>query len=121
MYNIIYGKSGEKQAAKFLKKNGYKLIETNFRTPVSEIDIIAFDKKVLCFIEVKTRKSDAFGTPSEAVDFKKQRKIIQGAYLYLQNRESDFEVRFDIVEVYADKNFKDVKFNLIKNAFDNSF
>lgn len=121
MYNIIFGKSGEIKAAKFLRKNGYKILETNFKTPISEIDIIALDKKVLCFVEVKTRKSDAFGTPAEAVDFKKQRKIIQGAYSYLKNSETDFEIRFDIVEVYADKNFKNVKFNLIKNAFDNSF
>ena len=118
---IFFGKSGEIKAAKFLRKNGYKIVETNYKTRLSEIDIIAFDKNVLCFIEVKTRKSDQFGLPCEAVNYKKQKKIIQGALSYLQNDDADYEIRFDIVEIYADENFKNVTCNLIKNAFDNSF
>lgn len=121
MTNVIFGKSGEKVAVKFLKQNGYKIIETNYKTRLAEIDIIALDKKVLCFIEVKTRKSDAFGTPAEAVDARKQKKIITGASSYLLSNNLDTEVRFDVIEVYADEKFKNVKVNLIKNAFDNSF
>jgi len=121
MYNIIFGRNGEKRAALYLKKNGYKIIETNYKTPISEIDIIAYDKNVLCFIEVKTRKNADFGTPSEAVDKRKQQKIIQGAFYFLQHKNLECEMRFDVVEVYADKDFKKVNFNLIKNAFDNSF
>ena len=121
MYNIIFGRNGEKRAALYLKKNGYKIIETNYKTPISEIDIIAYDKNVLCFIEVKTRKNADFGTPSEAVDKRKQQKIIQGAFSFLQHKNLECEMRFDVVEVYADKDFKKVNFNLIKNSFDNSF
>ena len=121
MYNIIFGRNGERKAASFLKKNGYKIVKTNYKTRISEIDIIAYDNNVLCFIEVKTRRDDTFGTPSEAVDKRKQKKIIQGALSFIENKNIDTEMRFDIVEVYADKNFRKVEFNLIKNAFDNSF
>ncbi|MEE8424042.1 MAG: YraN family protein, partial [Thermodesulfobacteriota bacterium] len=69
------GAMGEELASKFLKKQGYKIVEKNFRTSLGEIDIIALDKGTITFVEVKTRKSTAFGYPQEAVGLKKQKKI----------------------------------------------
>lgn len=117
-----FGNLGEICAQNFLKKKKYKIVQTNYRVKSAEIDIIAYDKKTLCFIEVKTRSSDLFGNPCDAVDFRKQNKIIIGAEWYLANNGIDCEVRFDVVEVFAtQKNdeFCVKKINLIKNAFTN--
>ncbi|HQU82505.1 MAG TPA: YraN family protein [Pyrinomonadaceae bacterium] len=86
------GEYGEKLAAEFLSKNGYRLVLANFKVPVGrnirgaqvtgEIDLIALEKNVLCFIEVKTRSSDEFAAPIAAVDLRKQRQIIRTARIY---------------------------------------
>ncbi len=68
------GRAGEKRAVVFLKKKGFKILKTNYKTVFGEIDIIAQDKDTIVFIEVKTRTSDNYGVPSEAVDKRKQEK-----------------------------------------------
>lgn len=94
----------EKIAAEFLKKCGYKILESNFRAKCGEIDIIAKDKKVLVFIEVKYRSSANFVPPAEAVNVKKQRKIIKTSFIYMRkNRIFDADFRFDIVSILGDK------------------
>lgn len=115
-----FGNLGEEFARQYLKKKKYKIIETNFRVKSAEIDIIAYDKKTLCFIEVKTRSSDLFGQPCEAVDIHKQEKIKNGAMWFLSQNDIDAEMRFDVAEVFASKKegkFKAEKINIIKNAF----
>lgn len=122
MTNKEFGNFGEDAAIKYLKKKKYKIIETNYRIKSAEIDIIAYDKSTLCFIEVKTRSSVSFGLPCEAVDVKKQQKIINGAMWYIAQNGIEDEIRFDVVEVFAsEKNdkFKVEKINIIKNAFTN--
>lgn len=110
------GKAGETAAAKFLKKNGYKILATNYRKTYGEIDIIAQCGENVAFVEVKTRKSDIFGTPAEFVTTQKQKKLIKAAYTYIQEHNLDAEFTFDIVEVYTDgKKIKQI--NHIKNAF----
>lgn len=110
------GKSGEAAAAKYLKKNGYKILARNYRKTYGEIDIVAQKSENVAFIEVKTRKSDAFGTPAEFVTVQKQKKLIKAAYTYIQEHKLDAEFTFDIVEVYTDgKKIKEI--NHIKNAF----
>ncbi|NOQ41944.1 MAG: DUF91 domain-containing protein, partial [Desulfuromusa sp.] len=76
---LALGAWGEEQAVNYLLKQGMKIIERNFRTPIGEIDIIARDKKFLGFLEVKTRRSTACGTPHEAVGQRKQRQIARTA------------------------------------------
>lgn len=118
-----FGKFGEDTAAHYLTLRFYKILERNYRKRNAEVDIIAQKGKTLCFVEVKTRSNDKFGTPGEAVDFKKQQKIILGAQNYLAQTNWQGEVRFDVAEVYARKTkfgFKTHKINYIKNAFDNS-
>ena len=110
------GKTGENAATKFLKKNGYRILERNYRKNYGEIDIIAQKGENIAFVEVKTRKSDAYGTPAEFVTVEKQKRIIKTAYTYIQEFELDAEFTFDIVEVYYDGR-KIVGLNHIENAF----
>jgi putative endonuclease len=113
------GLAGEKAAAKFLRKNGYKVLYRNFRGPKGgEVDLVCRDKKAatLVFIEVKTRSRTDYGAPGTAVDRDKQSLIARGAmtWLRLLDRE-DVPFRFDIVEVIASNGTFEC--NLIQNAF----
>ena len=99
-YKKFLGRAGEKRAVDFLKQKGYTVVETNFKTHIGEIDIIAKDNGVTVFVEVKTRSSDAFGQPSEAVNRKKQEKYFIVASEYLRKMHIlDTPSRFDVVEI----------------------
>jgi putative endonuclease len=104
------GQTGEELAARFLRKNGYRLVAANFKTPIGrnrrdaqitgEIDLIALDADVLCFVEVKTRSSDNFASPLAAVDLRKQRQIIRTARMYRKIfRLHHIKVRYDVVSI----------------------
>jgi putative endonuclease len=110
------GNKGEAGAISFLKRQGFKILETNYRIRSAEIDIIAKDHNTICFIEVKTRSGLTKGLPREAVTRTKQKKIIQAALIYLKKTGlTEAKARFDVVEVrQINKKFS---FNLIKNAF----
>lgn len=96
---LVTGKYGEWLAARYLKKGGYTILERNYKNPIGEIDIIAMDGEQLVFVEVKTRSSDEFGEPCEAIDYKKRRKIINTARLYLKKRGVMPAVRFDLIGI----------------------
>lgn len=119
MNNKIMGKLGEEAAQNYLKKQGIRVIEINYRNKYGEIDIIAKEKDTIIFAEVKSRSSIKYGFPCEAVNIKKQQKIKTVALFYLQNQcIKKYKIRFDVIEVYFDENrktVKDVKF--IRNAF----
>ncbi|MBQ7039972.1 MAG: YraN family protein [Clostridia bacterium] len=116
-YRQSIGKTGEIAAAKFLKKLGYKIVEMNYKNRYGEIDIIARDKNYTVFVEVKTRTSTDFGYAAEAVNYKKQQKIITVAQMYPGITYNSY-MRYDIIEVYIDKTSKKVTdINHIKNAF----
>ncbi|MBQ8837020.1 MAG: YraN family protein [Clostridia bacterium] len=113
------GAAGEKAAAKFLKKRGYKIVKKNFLSAHGEIDIIAENHEFLVFIEVKSRKdSDEnfknYGFPAEAVDKNKQKHIIYTARCFLQRYPTDKAMRFDVIEVYLGEK---IKVNHIEDAF----
>lgn len=94
------GDFGEWVAAEWIKRQGYAIIEHNFRCRVGEIDLIAARGGTLVFLEVKTRSGDAFGRPALAVDRKKQEHLRQAAAVYLRYHAiENVEVRFDVVEV----------------------
>ena len=110
------GEAGEKAAASLLRKEGFRIIERNFRTPLGEIDVIAEEDDVLCFIEVKTRRSGAYGGPAEAVTPRKQRQIAKVAALYIsRNCPEGRTCRFDVVTV-TERNDLPVA-DLIRDAF----
>lgn len=115
--NLYLGKRGEEIAVDFLKENGYKILIKNYKTKLGEIDIIATDKDTFCFIEVKTRYSDNFGLPCEAVSGFKQRQISKAALQFIkENNLLDKKARFDVVSVIYAKDSP--KLDLIKNAFE---
>jgi TIGR00252 family protein len=107
--DVGFGK--EKDAVKYLIKNGYKILETNFRTIFGEIDIIAKHKGDIVFLEVKYRQSVSHGVPQEAVNKSKQNKIIKSAVLYLKKHAVKGEFRFDVVSMSGDK------IEIIESAF----
>lgn len=80
------GKLGEQLAADYLRRQGYRIHETNFRCPFGELDIVASEGDVLAFVEVRTRCGDAYGSAQESVTPRKQRKLVQVAEAYLQAR-----------------------------------
>lgn len=99
-FNTITGSGGEDLAVKYLMNNKYKILSRNFKTKIGEIDIIAKDKDTIVFVEVKTRKSDAFGLPREAVTYAKQSKIRMVATQYLKLHGGlNQKCRFDVVDI----------------------
>lgn len=118
MNHITLGKLGEEAAISYLENSGYKINHRNFRSKFGEIDIIAKIADQIVFVEVKTRRNFSFGTPSEAVNYHKQQKIIRTAFVYL-NRfclSQDIKCRFDIIEVFLEKE-KGLRCVHLKNAF----
>ncbi len=114
-----FGVAGEKAAEKFLKKNGYRIIQKNYRTPLGEIDIVAEQDNVLVFIEVKSRKGLQFGHPVVAVTSQKRKKIIQMSKVFIKNYSVKGRIiRFDVVTVLGDpENPNDWEFGLFQDAF----
>ena len=109
------GRQGEAIAEKFLKKKGFSVLVCNWQLNRHEVDIIAIDKEFLVFIEVKTRSNLKYGYPDEAVDFKKEKMLIEAAEMYLEKENLMYEVRFDIVSVL--KNESEEKIFHIIDAF----
>lgn len=111
-FNFIKGKKEEAVAEYFLKKKGYKIIDQNYSNHLGEIDLIATEKDILVFVEVKFRQTNEFGLPREAVGIYKQNKIKKTATLYLQqNHLFEKQIRFDVVDILGDE------ITHIENAF----
>lgn len=112
------GPRGEDIAVSFLEKQGYRILVRNYRQRFGEIDIVAEDGNVLVFIEVKTRKNNRYGSPFEAVDTRKQRKLSIMAQDYIgRNKMEDRDARFDVVAVLLKKDSCS-EVELIRDAFD---
>ena len=111
------GELGEKLARNFLKKNGYRIKETNYRCKHGEIDIIATKKDYLVFVEVRTKGSTAFGTPEESITYSKKEKLIATALTYMDdNSHLPALWRIDFVAVELDGDNKATRIELIENA-----
>ena len=113
------GTWGEAQAARYLIKQGYRLLEHSYHSRYGEIDLILENDRFLVFAEVKLRKSDRYGTPAEAVTPQKQEKLRLTALCYLQCHETDKQPRFDVVALYAKDGMETCPLPVrhIKNAF----
>ena len=115
----LLGRWGEALAADHLRRAGYQIVAANWRSRFGEIDLIAADREYLCFVEVKLRKSAAFGGAGEFVDRRKQDKLCLTAELYLSRYPTRLQPRFDVIEIYAPQgtDTKAPRVRHIENAF----
>jgi len=117
-YRQAIGRLGETKAKKYLRRRGYQILETNYRTRAGELDLIAKEKDCLVFVEVKTRTSDEYGAPAEAVSYYKQQHMLKSAQYYLSRHGGECECRFDVIEVRLPNRglLKIAKINHLKNV-----
>ena len=112
------GTKGEKLAAKFLKRNGYKIIQRNYGCKLGEIDIVAKKDKTVVFVEVKTRQTQEFGVPQDAVTATKRNQISKAALWYLKEKKLlEQSCRFDVIAVTFSPDSRKPEIEHIENAF----
>lgn len=111
------GASGETLAARALERAGYRVVERNAHLRYAELDLVALDGTTLCFIEVRLRSNDRFGSPEESVDRRKQRRLARAARAWLATRKppAHRELRFDIVAI--DASVHPPRLRLLRDAF----
>ncbi len=113
MNNVSVWKNGEKLAVKYLKKQGYTILETNAKNKIAEVDIICEKDDEIVFVEVKSRSNKAYGDAMDAVDLRKQRAYVTFSMAYVVAKlKADKNIRFDVIEVYGED------INHIESAFD---
>ncbi len=113
-FNKLIGRKGEKEAKKYLLKNGYDIIDENYSSFFGEIDIIAKDKDgTIVFIEVKKRTNSGYGLGLEAVNNIKQKKIIKTAMNYISLKNLECLYRFDVISIDGERS----EVTHVKNAF----
>jgi putative endonuclease len=118
LWNRVLGDRGERTAAAFLRRAGMRVIVRNYRTPGGEIDIVARDGETLVFVEVKTRRA---GTPAEAVDLEKQRRMTRAALYFLKRHgllEAGVSSRFDVVAIVWPEGSRTPSVEHLPNAFE---
>lgn len=109
------GKEGERLAVNFLQKHQYEILEINWRFQKAEIDIIAKKENVIVCVEVKTRTSDFFENPKDAITTKKIKLLVEAMNQYVISKDIDVEVRFDIITLTKTNSNFDIEH--IENAF----
>ncbi|MBT9163479.1 MAG: hypothetical protein DDT24_00386 [Chloroflexi bacterium] len=115
----LVGAFGEGAAEEYLKKCGYRILETNFRCVLGEIDIVAREGDSLVFVEVRTRRSLAFGSPEESITAAKKAKLIKLGQYYVQaHQDSPSPWRIDMVAIEMGQSGKITRIDLIQNAVD---
>lgn len=97
----LRGRWGEDRAAEYLRRKGFRVTDFNWKCRFGEIDLIAEDGVYLCFVEVKLRKTAAYGSAAAFVDWHKQQRLRTAAELYLAGRPTGLQPRFDVIEIYA--------------------
>lgn len=115
----LLGRYGEILASRYLRRHGYLILSAHYSCRLGEIDLVAEDKKNICFVEVKTRSENMKYAPADAVDTAKRQKIVAASQLYLKDYKMNRQPRYDIVEVYFE-NDEPIKINHIINAFDST-
>ena len=114
------GRQGEEIAVRYLRENGYLVLERNFRCPLGEMDIVARHGDVLVFVEVRSRRSQGYGEPLESVGIVKQKKLSRIALYYIQKHHlQGRKARFDVLGVKIQPDGH--KIDIIRDAFDVMF
>nr|WP_154983894.1 YraN family protein [Paenibacillus xylanexedens] len=113
------GKIGEEEACRWLVKQGYSILQRNWRCRSGEVDIIAVREDLLIFVEVRSRSSNSgFGTPQESVDQRKMQQVRSTAGVYIQmSGEHTRQIRFDVIAVIMNHFGKIMSINHLENAF----
>lgn len=114
-FHNIFGQRGEQMAAELLKDKGYAIIERNWKYKKLEVDIIATNKKEIVFVEVKTRSSDLWTSPEEAVDLDKQCNLTVAANAYILSHHINLQPRFDVIAIVSNASKQQITH--IENAF----
>lgn len=118
-FRKAFGARGEEVAIRELTRRGYRIVERNVRTRLGELDLVARDGGTLCFVEIKARRSTAFGLPQEAVTRQKQQRLIRLAQWYLKvHRLTAAPARFDVVALLMGPDDRPISIELIQNAFE---
>jgi len=118
IHNLSIGKRGEQEAVKYLLADGYKILKKNFYSRWGEIDLIAVKETKLSFVEVKTRVSDLYGKPHDAVTFRKKnnlRRPIQ--YFLLKNDYKNYKLSLDVISLILNQDLTIKSLRHFKNAF----
>ncbi len=112
------GESGERVAALYLQQRGYKVIERGFRTRAGEIDLVAQDSDGLAFVEVRTRRGNAAGSPEESLTAQKRHKLLYVSNQYIASHPEygDCAWRIDFVAIELDASGRIARMDLIKGA-----
>ena len=105
------GAQAERRAEAYLRGRGFEILERNYRAPCGELDLVAREGKILVFVEVRSRASDAFGGAQESIGAAKRKRWVKTARLYLEKIRWEGEVRFDVVA------FNDGRLTHIPEAF----
>lgn len=109
------GRWGEDAASRWLRGQGYTILERNFMTKVGEIDVVAHDGETLCFIEIKARTSDRYGLAISAISRTKKRRLARAAAVYLLRNPTESPCRFDVLGM--DRAVEGWSFTLVRDAF----
>ena len=118
-WNKLFGDRGERAAAKFLKRQGYRIVQRNYSTPWGEIDLVALDGNTIVFVEVKTRASLIAGRPEEAVTLEKQKTLTRMALSYLKKYKLlECPARFDVVAIIWPDDNSPPEIRHLRNAFE---
>ncbi len=116
--NKDIGSYGENLACEYLLDIKHKILARNFRSKLGEIDIITFFNNMIIFTEVKSRYTNSYGSPMESVTYYKQKQIIKlSSYYILINKFNDYNIRYDVIEIFFNKSNQNFTINHIKDAF----
>lgn len=116
--NKDIGSYGEDLACEYLLDIKHKILARNFRSKLGEIDIITFFNNMIIFTEVKSRYTNSYGSPMESVTYYKQKQIIKlSSYYILINKLNDYNIRYDVIEIFFNKSNQNFTINHIKDAF----
>lgn len=109
------GNKGEELAVNFLLKQGYSILERNYRFDKAEIDIIARKSEILAIVEVKTRSTADFGNPQDFVKPKQIQRLVKAVNEYVEMKNLNLEIRFDIIAIIKQNQIFEI--DHIENAF----
>ena len=117
MDSHLLGRFGEIIASRYLRCHGYDIAAAHYNCRLGEIDIVAEDKKYICFVEVKLRGAGSIALPREFVDVRKQERLRKTAAAYLSSHDLDVPARFDVAEVYEEQDGT-LRIQYLESAFE---